>query len=85
MHIPASITNQSTKIIHNIFVRSIDLSRSFSDVIMFPGSDHLPLSATNCCGVKRVKKKKTETSADEKREATNVFRGSECNRQESIV
>ena len=58
VNIPTRITSQSASIVDNAFLRSIDLNRSFSDVIMCPGSDHLPISAKIFCSDKRVQKLK---------------------------
>ena len=69
VNIPTRITSQSASIVDNAFLRSIDLNRSFSDAIMFPGSDHFQFSAKICCSVKRVQKK-TKISTDEKKKTS---------------
>ena len=50
VNIPMKITSQYATIIDNVFVCSIDLNKSFTDLIWFPGSD--PLPAKICCSLK---------------------------------
>lgn len=84
--VPTRISTHSATLIDNVFVGPSYLSQSYSDVIVYPGSDHLPVIAhVTCLRKRRIPAKKILTRELKKQNLNSFAEELSCIKWDSVL